>query len=157
MTAQQKKVLRAAMACRTEPLGTIRYRCVGCGHDETVPRSCCNRHCPACQHERVGAWLATQTELIRRWLLHVFPSGLHRVRHYGFLNSSSKRSLEEVRLLIAIATDRLHYLLCHEQLVMADSTKMVCPDCGNAMICLGYTPPQVIGCSLLPSTARAPP
>ena len=62
MTAQQKKVLRAVMACRTESLGTIRYRCVSCGGTQTVPRSCCNRHCPACQHERVQAWLAEQTE-----------------------------------------------------------------------------------------------
>ena len=97
------------------------------------------------------------TEFIRRWLLHVLPSGLHRVRHYGFLNSSSRRSLEEVRLLIAIAIDRLHYLLCSQQIVMADPTKMVCPDCGGVMVCLGYTPPQVVGCSRLPFTARAPP
>jgi len=26
-------------------------------------------------------------EFIRRWLLHVLPSGFHRVRHYGFLHS----------------------------------------------------------------------
>lgn len=43
-------------------LGTIRYQCVCCGAEHTVPRSCCNRHCPACQHDRVQAWLATQTE-----------------------------------------------------------------------------------------------
>lgn len=62
MTAQQKKVLRVVMTCRTETLGTIRYRCLGCGSTQAVPRSCCNRHCPACQHERVQAWLAQQTE-----------------------------------------------------------------------------------------------
>ena len=62
MTAQQKKVLRAVMACREERLGTIRYRCVCCGHDETVPRSCCNRHCPACQWQKQQAWLARQRD-----------------------------------------------------------------------------------------------
>ena len=62
MTAQQKKVLRAVMACREERLGTIRYRCLGCGHDETVPRSCCNRHCPACQWQKQQAWLAKQRD-----------------------------------------------------------------------------------------------
>ena len=51
MTAQQKKVLRAVMACRTESLGTIRYCCVSCGATQTVPRLCCNRHCPTCQYE----------------------------------------------------------------------------------------------------------
>ena len=30
------------------------------------------------------------TEFNRRWLLHVLPAGLHRVRYYGFLNGSSK-------------------------------------------------------------------
>lgn len=60
MTAQQKKILRAVMACREEQLGTIRYACMNCGQQHTVPRSCCNRHCPACQHERVQAWLAKQ-------------------------------------------------------------------------------------------------
>ena len=62
MTAQQKKVLRAVMACREDSLGTIRYRCASCGEEQTVPRSCCNRHCPACQGERTGGWLARQSE-----------------------------------------------------------------------------------------------
>ncbi len=31
MTAQQKKILRAVMACREEQLGTIRYACMKCG------------------------------------------------------------------------------------------------------------------------------
>lgn len=341
MTAQQKKVLRAVMACREPALGTIRYQCIGCGCQQTVPRSCCNRHCPACQYERTQTWLEQQsqrllpchyflitftvpaevreallahpdegyaallgaaadalkigarnerhvgatevgffgvlhtfgrdltyhphvhfvvpgggiasdgewkssrvsvfvpeqvldvlfrkrlkarlrgtkclaaiptaawhrtwtvdsqavgsghptlkylapyvmrgpvanwrvtgcneadsledarlvlqvkrsgsrryrpmplevTEFIRRWLLHVLPVGLHRVRHYGFLSRSSKRSLEEVRLLIAVANDRLHHLACGQLIVMAKPPKMACPECGGPMICLGYTPP----------------
>lgn len=35
-------------------------------------------------------------ELIRRWLIHVLPKGLIRVRHYGFLSPAAK----ETRLLI---------------------------------------------------------
>ena len=50
------------------------------------------------------------TEFIRRWLQHVLPSGLHRVRHYGLANTRSKSSIEEIRLLIATALNRLHYL-----------------------------------------------
>jgi hypothetical protein len=358
MTAQQKKVLRAVMACRTESLGTIRYRCGGCGCTQTVPRSCCNRHCPACQHQRVQAWLESQTdrllpchyflitvtvpqevraamlahpaegyaalmsaaadslktaatngrhvgarevglcgilhtwgrdvtyhphahflvpgggigndgqwkssrvnyfvpekvlsilfrnklrdrlrgtkcfasipsavwhrdwtvdsvavgdgratlkylapyvmrgpvsnwrvtycqqadsiddacltlqvkrsgsrryrpmpltvtEFIRRWLLHVLPAGLHRVRYYGFLNGSSKRSLEEVRLLVAVANQMLYYLACSEQVETARPPKMVCPKCGGAMICLGYTPPAIDACAASTATSsRAPP
>ena len=354
MPAQQKKVLRAVMACRTAALGTIRYACTSCGHNHTVPRSCCNRHCPACQWQQQQAWLAKQRdrllpchyflitftlpaamrelalrhprevysalitsaaeslkigatnerfvsaretgffgvlhtwgrdltfhphahflvagggigrdgawhssrvsvfvpeqvleslfkkrlqaklreadllkhvpgevwrgrfvvdsqaissgehalkylapyvtrgcvadwrvtacdevdliedarltlqvkrsgtrqyrgqplsviEFIRRWLQHVCPSGFHRVRHYGFLNSHSKRSIQEVRWLIAVANNQLHYLACGVEFVIAAGTKMSCPQCGGAMICLGYTPP--VAC-VGAATARAPP
>jgi hypothetical protein len=100
----------------------------------------------------------TVTEFIRRWLMHVLPVGLHRVRHYGFLNGSSKRSLEEVRLLVAVANEMLYYLACSEQVETTRPPKMVCPKCGQAMLCLGYTPPAIDACT--PATAqpsRAPP
>ncbi len=358
MTAQQKKVLRAVMACRTETLGTIRFLCLSCGHQHTVPRSCCNRHCPACQHEKTQQWLETQlerllpcpyflitftvppelrtvmmtypregyaallsaaaaalkeaarnerhvgagqlgffgvlhtwgrdasfhphghfvvaggavgsgqwkpsrvdffvpervlsilfraklrdelkriglftqcpakvwqrdwtvdavavgdgraslkylapyvfrgpvsnwrvtqccwsesledarlvlqvkpsgkrkyrgmpltvTEFIRRWLQHVLPSGFHRVRHYGFLNSHSNVSLSEVRWLIAIANGLPHYLACGVELVLAAAAKMTCAECGGLMICLGYTPPPAPtqSGSILSGAPRAPP
>ena len=64
MTSQQKKVLRAVAACREDSLGTIRYRCVNCGGEQTVPRSCCNRHCPVCQWDTQQQWLAQQTRLL---------------------------------------------------------------------------------------------
>lgn len=359
MTAQQKKVLRAVMACREESLGTIRYRCVSCGNEHTLPRSCCNRHCAACQHERTQDWLETQRgrllpcgyfmitftipqevraailahprlayaammkaasqalkvaatnpkhvgvketgflgvlhtwgrdlgynphvhfvvpaggldrngqwqssrasvfvpeqilavlfrnklrdelrgtacfeqidpavwrgrwsvdseavgsgeaalnylapyvirgavsnwrvtwcndsesidtamcalqvkrsgthqyramplsviEFIRRWLMHVLPKGLHRVRHYGFMHSSSKRSIEELQILIAVSLGQVHYLVCHQQLVMADRKQMRCPNCGGEMVSLGYFPPCNVFCNLVDThlAARAPP
>lgn len=58
-TAQQKKTLRAVMACREESLGTIEYACASCGEVPNVPRSCCNRHCSVCQHQRQQQWLAS--------------------------------------------------------------------------------------------------
>jgi hypothetical protein len=98
------------------------------------------------------------TEFIRRWLMHVLPVGLHRVRHYGFLNGSSKRSLEEVRLLVAVANDLLHYLAGRDQAATPRPPKMVCPQCGGAMICLGYTPPTIVGCAASTTQlSRAPP
>ena len=363
MTAQQKKVLRAVMACREDALGTIRYACVACGHEHNVPRSCCNRHCPACQHQAVQVWLqkqrdrllpchyflitftvpqevraalmrhpregyaammscaaealktaatnerhvgATETgffgvlhtwgrdltfhphahfvvpaggldrrgrwtssrvsvfvpaqilavlfrnklrdrlrgtecfdaipssvwqrtwkvdskavgdgqhaltylapyvirgavanwrvtqceaaesiddahlvlqvkrsgtnqyrpvplsviEFIRRWLLHVLPAGLHRVRHYGFLNSSSRHSIAELKWLVAVAMLNVYYLTCSEVLVMANSPKLRCPRCGGPMISLGFAPPTLVlapvGREQIMSwlSARAPP
>ena len=31
-------------------------------------------------------------EFIRRFLLHVLPKGFHRIRHYGFLASASRKA-----------------------------------------------------------------
>jgi Putative transposase len=31
-------------------------------------------------------------EFMRRFLLHVLPSGLHRIRHYGLLSNGSRRA-----------------------------------------------------------------
>lgn len=40
-------------------------------------------------------------EFIRRFLQHVLPRGLQKVRHYGFLSPQSAVSLHEVRVLVA--------------------------------------------------------
>ena len=42
-------------------------------------------------------------EFIRRFLQHVLPPGLQKVRHYGFLSPQSTLSVEQVRNLVARA------------------------------------------------------
>lgn len=43
-------------------------------------------------------------EFVRRWLLHVLPKGLTRVRHYGFLaGCCRRRRLADIRLALAVA------------------------------------------------------
>jgi hypothetical protein len=43
-------------------------------------------------------------EFIRRFLLHVLPSGFHRIRYYGFLgNRHRKEKLERCRQLLGMA------------------------------------------------------
>ena len=45
--------------------------------------------------------MALQTdEFIRRFMLHILPSGFHRIRHYGLLASQSK--LEDARRLLDV-------------------------------------------------------
>jgi hypothetical protein len=45
-------------------------------------------------------------ELMRRFLLHVLPSGFHRVHHYGLLaNASRKANIAQARQLLQSATD----------------------------------------------------
>jgi Putative transposase/Transposase zinc-binding domain len=47
--------------------------------------------------------LATD-EFIRRFLLHVLPTGFHRIRHYGLLASSARKtSIARARELLAVA------------------------------------------------------
>jgi hypothetical protein len=43
-------------------------------------------------------------EFIRRFLMHVLPKGLHRIRHYGFLaNGTRAENIAKVRELLSIA------------------------------------------------------
>jgi hypothetical protein len=43
-------------------------------------------------------------EFIRRFLLHLLPRGLHRIRHYGLLSASARKaSLERARKLLPVA------------------------------------------------------
>ena len=49
------------------------------------------------EHKRKVMQLSRE-EFIRRYLLHVLPKGLMRIRHYGFLaNASNKRTQRIVR------------------------------------------------------------
>ena len=44
--------------------------------------------------------LAT-TEFIRRFLMHVLPDGFHRIRHYGFLASATRKAtIARIRVLL---------------------------------------------------------
>ena len=97
-------------------------------------------------------------EFIRRWLLHVLPAGLHRVRHYGLLHPASRYGIEQLKLIVAAATMRLYLLACTEIIVMAEQPGgMRCQRCGSAMVSLGYTPPITVAADLaasLPSGSR---
>jgi Putative transposase/Transposase zinc-binding domain len=73
--------------------------------------------------------LATD-EFIRRFLLHVLPRGFHRIRHYGLLASSSRKtSLALARKLLAVAPP-----VIHDPPVEPDDFRPPCPCCGGRMI-----------------------
>ena len=75
-------------------------------------------------------------EFIRRFLMHVLPKGLHRIRHYGlFASADCAANIERARQLLvapsrsknpetpnAVATDEQHIL------------PRPCPCCGGRMI-----------------------
>ena len=55
-------MLNAIQRCRTGALGHVIFQCTQCDHDHWVGRSCGNRHCPNCQHEKTLAWLQKQCD-----------------------------------------------------------------------------------------------
>jgi hypothetical protein len=73
--------------------------------------------------------LATD-EFIRRFLLHVLPRGFHRIRHYGLLASSSRKtSLALARELLAVAPP-----VMNDPPAEPDGFRPPCPCCGGRMI-----------------------
>jgi hypothetical protein len=56
-----RKVLGAIADCRTGRLGTVVFACKNCERRHRIGRSCGNRHCPGCQHDKGAAWLNRQT------------------------------------------------------------------------------------------------
>jgi len=57
---QHKKVINAIVNCRSGNFGVTIYRCEGCGATHCIDRSCGDRHCPQCQHQKSRDWLERQ-------------------------------------------------------------------------------------------------
>src|ERR1700719_2903571 len=73
--------------------------------------------------------LATD-EFIRRFLIHVLPKGLHRIRHYGlFAKSSCADNIIRARELLAVAKPDGQPAASD-----VDPSKPACPCCGGRMI-----------------------
>ena len=79
-------------------------------------------------------------EFMRRFLLHVLPSGFHRIRHYGlFANAGRHAHLARARELLQVAPAHVE-LKFELKFTDADAPEktaqptFVCPDCGAAMI-----------------------
>jgi len=82
--------------------------------------------------------LATD-EFIRRFLLHVLPSGFHRIRHYGlFANTIRKDNLPRARelLMSKVSDEPTDAKTDAVDVAGGDdaSATYVCPDCGAPMI-----------------------
>ncbi len=98
-------------------------------------------------------------EFIRRFLIHVLPSGFHRIRHYGLLaNSGRRHNLKRARELLidktdgnnadgngAIGNTKAQQDTVSEQV----QATYLCPDCGSPMV--------IIECFGRKQVPRAPP
>ena len=79
----------------------------------------------------------THDEFIRRFLLHVLPSGFHRIRHYGLTaNTGRKKNLDKARQLlnVKVPTVPLDKKLSDEAKAHEPTPTFVCPCCGAGMI-----------------------
>ena len=71
-------------------------------------------------------------EFMRRFLLHVLPSGFHRIRHYGLIaNTGRRENLARARELLHVAPMESNGTDVPDEAV---TPTFVCPDCGAAMI-----------------------
>lgn len=76
--------------------------------------------------------LATQ-EFIRRFLMHVLPKGLHRIRHYGLLaNGNRAANLARMRELLSKAPPEAE-LGDSAGMTKTEDHLQPCPCCGGRM------------------------
>jgi hypothetical protein len=80
-------------------------------------------------------------EFIRRFLQHVLPRGLQKVRHYGFLSPNSKKPIEAVRWLVSLYCGLIFCLLAKVPQEGLIEPRIRCDECGGAMRVLTFLPP----------------
>ena len=80
--------------------------------------------------DRYKQMTLTTDEFIRRFLIHVLPKGLHRIRHYGlFAKGACADNIARVRELLAAAKPE-----GQPAEAAVDPSKPSCPCCGGRMI-----------------------
>jgi len=78
-----------------------------------------------------GTMTLDTPEFIRRFLMHVLPSGFHRIRHYGMLaNSTRADSLALARILLLVPEP----VPLTEEKGETPPPVFVCRSCGEPMI-----------------------
>ncbi|MDH4392066.1 MAG: IS91 family transposase [Aquabacterium sp.] len=89
-------------------------------------------------------------EFMRRFLLHVLPSGLHRIRHYGLLANGSRRAnLALVRELLQVPPPGQPSAAHRDDAPRAPGATFVCWHCGR--------PLSILQTFTRGQTIRAPP
>ena len=93
-------------------------------------------------------------EFIRRFLMHVLPKGLHRIRHYGFLaNGTRADNIAKVRELLSVAPPSKEPESSKAAAADQACTRP-CPCCGGRMLMIEIFAP---GCEPQPRPSSTPP
>ena len=78
----------------------------------------------------------TPTEFIRRFLQHVLPDGFHKVRYYGLLSPSNRKTLKFLQNILATASV-LEAILSPSKPEMPPGSQrpetLLCPHCGSPL------------------------
>lgn len=82
-------------------------------------------------------------EFIRRFLLHVLPTGFHRIRHYGFMaNAKRRNSIAHIRdLLCEDSQEPNSEENADGSADACEQSAFICPKCQAAMIIADLLPP----------------
>ena len=95
---------------------------------------------------RFKTMMLAPAEFMRRFLLHVLPSGFHRIRHYGLLANAGRRAnLAKVRVLLDVPPPEL----VSDETADTPTPTFVCRCCGAAM--------RVVKIVMRSQPIRAPP
>jgi hypothetical protein len=83
----------------------------------------------------------TADEFLRRFLQHVLPRGLQKVRHYGFAHPGSRVDPAWLKMLVTVTLNPVYELL------VAAPPRPVphrpkCPECGGQLACVGFILPR---------------
>ena len=74
-------------------------------------------------------------EFMRRFLLHVLPTGFHRIRHYGLIANAGRRdNLARARELLNVPPAANDEASTGDSVAESAQPTYVCPDCGAPMI-----------------------
>ncbi len=85
------------------------------------------------RRERYKTMTVGTHEFIRRFLIHVLPSGFHRIRHYGlFANGGRVRNIARARELLRVPALEMKPGDAEED--QPDAPAQPCPCCGGRMV-----------------------
>lgn len=117
---------------------------------------------PGQRKSRYGTMTVGVDEFIRRFLLHVLPDGMHRIRHFGILaNGYRARTLERAREALgsigcpaseSVDDDAPEGERERDDIAEPGAATVACPDCGAALRLVRDIPRQRPA-----HTSRAPP
>ena len=81
---------------------------------------------------------------IHRFLQHILPRGFQKVRHYGFAHPRRKTDWDWLAMLVTVTLNMVYTLTVAPKPVPKPPNQFPCPQCGQAMHCLGFIAGQPI-------------